>query len=114
MPHKNPNLDRTGHKPTFKQEVSMRLNWLKRIAKGYAAQSIVHRNHYWIIRHPEYDTALTEEQQAQLRAIKDCVEMAHRANQIVIDALENYNTLPKIEQPKRARQRVARKRQAPI
>lgn len=113
MPHQNPALDRTGIPQNYTARIAANLNFLKRNMRGHIAINFVHRNHLWIKAHEEYLTALTSERRAQLDKIHDLVDASQKAAQKVIDAVEEYYTLPKMPQPKRERQKALRRAKIP-
>lgn len=109
MPHPNPNLDQTGRPQSYPTRIAANLNWAKRMCMGFISQAHIHQNHLWITRHPEYHTALTVERRGQLEQIMRMFNEATAANQAVIDAIEQYYTMPAMPQPKRITQKEKRK-----
>lgn len=111
MAHSNSAMDRTGHDQNFRTRVAAQINFCKRVCMGFIAQNHIHHNQMWMERNPEYKTDITPERRAQLKVILQKVDLAQLATKEVVAAIEHYYTLPTTEQPKRARQRVARTRQ---
>lgn len=86
-------MPKKGHIPNFKTGVACNLNWIKRIAGGFATTgwSRLLEN---LRKDPRFLTDVTPERKKQLQVIEQKLAFAQEVSREVIKEIDKYYTLP--------------------